>query len=135
MRVRCVGGIMVDEAGRLLLIRRGHPPGEGLWSLPGGRVEPGESDAGALARELLEETGLSAVVGEPAGTVERPGPGGVIYEIHDYFATPVAGTPRAGDDASAVGWFAPGDLARLPLTAGLLDVLVAWRVVAAGLSG
>ncbi|GAA3822962.1 NUDIX domain-containing protein [Sphaerisporangium flaviroseum] len=126
-----MGGIVVDGAERLLLIRRGHPPGEGLWSLPGGRVEPGESDAGALERELLEETGLSVSIGELAGTVERPGPDGVVYEIHDYFATAAEGTPRPGDDAADVGWFTRGDLALLPLTSGLLDTLIAWRVVRA----
>lgn len=135
MRVRCVGGIIVDGAERLLLILRGHPPGEGLWSLPGGRVEPGESDAAALERELLEETGLRVRVGDLAGTVERPGPAGVLYEIHDYFATSAGGTPRPGDDAADVGWFGPGDLARLPLTSGLLETLIAWHVVDAGVSG
>ena len=132
MRVRCVGGIVLDDAGRLLLVLRGRPPGEGLWSLPGGRVEPGESDATALARELLEETGLRVAPGDLAGTVERPGPGGVVYEIHDYFATSAAGTLRPGDDAAGAGWFAAGDLAGLPLTPGLLDALSAWHVLGTG---
>ncbi|WP_214412677.1 NUDIX hydrolase [Sphaerisporangium fuscum] len=132
MRVRCVGGIVIDGAGRLLLVRRGRPPGEGLWSLPGGRVEAGESDAEALRRELAEETGLAVTVGVLAGSVERPGLDGVVYEIHDYFATPAPGTPRAGDDAAAVGWFAPGELPGLPLTSGLLAVLAGWRVFDGG---
>jgi 8-oxo-dGTP diphosphatase len=135
MHVRCVGGIVFDGAERLLLIRRGHPPGEGLWSLPGGRVEPGESDAGALERELLEETGLHVSVGDLAGAVERPGPGGVLYEIYDYLATPVGGTPQAGDDAADLGWFTTADLALLPLTSGLLETLIAWRVLDAGVTG
>ncbi|MDH2429847.1 NUDIX hydrolase [Sphaerisporangium sp. TRM90804] len=129
MRVRCVGGIVLDGDGRLLLIRRGRPPGEGLWSLPGGRVEPGESDAQALRRELLEETGLKVAVGALAGTVDRPGPGGVVYEIYDYLAVMVKGTPRPGDDAAEVGWFAPETLAALPLTSGLIDALNLWRVL------
>ena len=76
MRVRCVGAIVHDAGGRLLVIRRGRPPGAGRWSLPGGRVEPGESDAEAVVRELLEETGLRVETGSLIGRVERPGPGG-----------------------------------------------------------
>jgi ADP-ribose pyrophosphatase YjhB (NUDIX family) len=127
-----VGGIVLDGAGRLLLVRRGRPPGKGLWSLPGGRVEAGESDAEALRRELHEETGLPVTVGALAGTVERPGPGGVVYEIHDYLAAPGDGAPRPGDDAAEVDWFTPTELARLPLTSGLLDALTAWRVLDPG---
>ncbi|MFC6081413.1 NUDIX hydrolase [Sphaerisporangium aureirubrum] len=129
MRVRCVGGVVLDDAGRFLLVRRGRPPGEGLWSLPGGRVEDGESDAEALRRELREETGVPVTVGALAGMVERPGPGGVVYEIYDYLAAPGDGTPRPGDDAADVGWFTPAELARLPLTTGLLDALTSWRLL------
>jgi 8-oxo-dGTP diphosphatase len=131
VRVNCVGAIVVDS-GRILLIRRGHPPGEGLWSVPGGRVEPGESDVEAVAREVLEETGLSVVPGRLAGTVDRPGPGGVVYEIRDYLAAlpdGSGGTLRAGSDAADARWFTPDELVRLPLTTGLLDALVEWAVI------
>lgn len=136
MRIRCVGAIIVDAAGRLLLIQRGHPPGEGLWSLPGGRVEPGESDDAAVVREVREETGLTVEVGPLAGTVDRPGPpapagGETVYEINDYLATVVAGTLRSGDDAADARWYDPAELARLPVTSGLLDALTEWRVLAA----
>ncbi|MFJ2028952.1 NUDIX hydrolase [Streptosporangium sp. NPDC087985] len=124
-----MGAIVRDGSGRLLLVRRGHPPGEGLWSLPGGRVEPGEPDAGAVAREVLEETGLTVTADRLAGTVERPGPGGVVYEIRDYLAEVSGGTLSAGDDAADARWFTGDEIARLPLTAGLLDALVEWAVI------
>ncbi|WP_189249782.1 NUDIX hydrolase [Streptosporangium pseudovulgare] len=130
MRVNCVGAIILDGSGRLLLVRRGRPPGEGLWSVPGGRVEPGESDAEAVAREVLEETGLTVAVGRLAGSVDRPGPGGAVYEIRDYLAEVRGGTLAAGDDAADAGWFSPGELARLPLTTGLLAALTEWSVIA-----
>jgi 8-oxo-dGTP diphosphatase len=129
MRVRCVGGVVRDGSGRLLMVRRARPPGEGLWTIPGGRVEPGEDDAAALARELKEETGLDVVVGGLAGTVERPGPDGVTFEIHDYAATVTGGTLRAGDDAAEAGWIAPDRLCGLPVTPGLLDALVLWGLL------
>ncbi|MCK2213023.1 NUDIX domain-containing protein [Actinomadura sp. ATCC 31491] len=131
MRVNCVGAIIMDAAGRLLLVKRGHPPGMGLWSVPGGRLEAGESDEAGLRREVLEETGLRVEVGALAGLVERPGPGGVTYVIRDYLATVTGGTAAAGDDAAELRWCAPGDLARLPLTEGLLDALTGWGVLPA----
>ncbi|MEO3826165.1 NUDIX domain-containing protein [Actinomadura sp. B10D3] len=129
MRVRCVGGIVRDGEGRLLVVRRGRPPGVGQWTIPGGRVEPGEDDQAAVARELREETGLDVAVGALAGSVSRPGPDGVTYDIHDYMATVVGGTLRAGDDASDVRWASPDDLRDLPMTPGLLDALALWGVL------
>ena len=46
--IRCVGAVVTDGQGRLLMIKRGHEPGAGVWSIPGGRIEPGETDAEAL---------------------------------------------------------------------------------------
>jgi ADP-ribose pyrophosphatase YjhB (NUDIX family) len=129
MRVRCVGAIVHDTDGRLLLIRRGHPPGEGLWSLPGGRVEADESDEAAVVRELAEETGLRVTPGRLVGTVDRPGPGGVTYDIHDYEAAVDGGSLRAGDDAREARWVHAADLRRLPTTDGLLETLDAWGVL------
>jgi 8-oxo-dGTP diphosphatase len=129
MRVRCVGAIVRDAGGRLLVIRRGHPPGTGLWSLPGGRAEPGESDEAAVVRELAEETGLRVTAGRLIGSVDRPGPDGTTYDIRDYAATVTGGTLRAGDDASAARWVTPDELRRLPTTNGLLEALTAWAVI------
>ncbi|MBF8188578.1 NUDIX domain-containing protein [Nonomuraea sp. K274] len=129
MRVNCVGAIIFDASDRLLLIKRGHPPGMGLWSIPGGRLEPGETDAAALRREVLEETGLRVEVGRLAGTVDRPGPGGVTYEIRDYLASVAGGVAAAGDDAADVRWCTADELARLPLSEGLLESLTDWDVL------
>src|SRR4051812_36486980 len=107
MRVRCVGAIVHDAGGRLLVIRRGHPPGEGLWSLPGGRVEPGETDAEALVRELAEETSLRVEPGRLVGSMEYVGPAGLTYDIRDYAAIVTGGTLAAGDDASDARWVTP----------------------------
>jgi 8-oxo-dGTP diphosphatase len=127
--IRCVGAVIRDRDGRLLLIRRGHPPGEGLWSLPGGRVEAGESDHAAVIREIAEETGLVVVPGVFLGAVERPGPGGAVFDIRDYEAALTGGELIAGDDAADVRWVSPAGLAALPVTAGLAKALTAWRVL------
>ena len=76
--IPCVGAVVTDEQGRLLLIKRGHEPGAGLWSIPGGRIEPGETDAEALVREMFEETGLVVEVGPLIGRVQRPGLAGAV---------------------------------------------------------
>lgn len=112
----------------MLLIRRAHPPDEGSWSLPGGRVEDGETDEQAVAREVREETGLEILVGAPLGSVSREGPGGSVYDIHDYAATVSGGELEAGDDAGDARWVHPDELTKLPLTGGLLETLTAWGV-------
>lgn len=128
--VPCVGAVVRDPDGRILVVRRGRPPGEGLWSLPGGRVEDGESDAQALVRELVEETGLEVVVGALIGTVERDGGRpGEVYVIRDYACDVAGGTLRAGDDAAAVRWVSVAELRRLPTTPLLLDALAGWGVL------
>ena len=127
--MRCVGGIAVDGDGRLLMIKRGHAPSAGLWSVPGGRVEPGESDEAAVVREMREETGLEVSVGRLIGTVERPGPGGVVYEIHDYAVIPEGGALVAGDDAADARWLTPAELRDLPSAPGLLDALAGWNLI------
>jgi len=71
--IECAGAVVRDGAGRLLLVQRGRAPSAGLWSLPGGRVEPGETAAEAAAREVTEETGLVVEVHELLATVTGTG--------------------------------------------------------------
>ena len=127
--VPCVGAIITDAAGRLLLIKRGHEPGKGLWSIPGGRVEPGETDEQAVIREVREETGLVVQPGRLIGAVRRPAPAGAMLDIRDYAATVTGGTLAAGDDADDARWAGPAELAGLPLTDGLAEALTGWGVL------
>jgi 8-oxo-dGTP diphosphatase len=131
--VQCVGGVITDGSGRLLLILRGHEPGKGLWSIPGGRVEPGESDAEALVREMREETGLIVTCGPLLGAVERPGLAGAVVVIRDYRAIVTGGELAAGDDAAAVRWVTAVEAAEMDaagdLTGGLLETLRGWSAL------
>ena len=129
--IPCVGAIVADSQDRLLMIKRGHEPGAGLWSIPGGRIEPGETDAEAVVREMIEETGLTVEVGRLIGRVQRPGLNGAVVDIRDYAATVTGGTLRAGDDAADARWVAPGELASLEFTEGLIDALTGWGVLGA----
>jgi 8-oxo-dGTP diphosphatase len=120
---------VTDEQGRLLMIKRGHEPGAGLWSIPGGKIEPGETDAEALVREMFEETGLAVEVGPLIGSVRRPGLDGAVIDIRDYAATVAGGTLRPGDDAAAARWVEAADLDSLEITEGLIEALTDWGVL------
>jgi ADP-ribose pyrophosphatase YjhB (NUDIX family) len=118
-----VGAIVVD-AGRLLLIRRGRGAGAGWWSIPGGRVEAGETLAEAVVRELREETGLDGTCDRFVGWVERID-ADHHYVILDFAVTATPGPAIAGDDAAAVAWVPVDDVASWPpVVEGLVDFLV-----------
>jgi 8-oxo-dGTP diphosphatase len=127
--IPCVGAIIKDDLGRLLLIKRGHAPAAGLWSLPGGRIEPGETDAEALVREVREETGLTVEAGHLVGTVRRPARDGDVFDIRDYTATVTGGTLQPGDDAADARWVDAIELESLPITEGLTETLTSWGVL------
>jgi 8-oxo-dGTP diphosphatase len=128
--VPCVGAVVHDAAGRLLLIRRGHDPHRGSWSLPGGRVEAGESAERAIEREVREETGLAVRAGAPVGRVLIPA-GAVTYDVLDLACELVEADPRpvAGDDADDVRFADAATLERLTCTPRLVETLRSWGVL------
>jgi 8-oxo-dGTP diphosphatase len=115
-----VGGVVISD-GRALLIRRGGPPLQGQWSIPGGMLEVGETLFGGVQRELLEETGIEVRVGELIEVFERinldtEGKARYHFVVLDYLCEPIRGEARAGSDVTDVAWATPEELERYSLT-------------------
>ncbi|HKY15769.1 MAG TPA: NUDIX domain-containing protein [Microthrixaceae bacterium] len=123
-----VGAIAVRD-GCLLMVRRGHGPAGGRWSLPGGRIEWGELAAEALVREVAEETALTVVCGPLVGWTE------ILEDDHhfvvlDFEAIVMEGDePVAGDDAAEAAWIPLPEVTELRLTDGLADILADHDVI------
>ena len=112
--IACVGAVIWNARGEALLVKRARQPREGEWSLPGGKVEPGESLQDALTREVREETGLEIAILALVAVLELKD-AGHHYELHDFTARHVSGEARAGSDAAEVRWVPPGHLDRYGL--------------------
>lgn len=121
-------GAVVFRDGSVLLVRRGNPPAQGVWAIPGGRVQLGETLKQAAEREILEETGVVIRAGEPVLTfdVVETDPSGAVrfhYVIVDLKAEYVSGKPQAGDDALEARWIRASSLAQLEVSARTLRLL------------
>ncbi len=120
----CVGAIVIDDEARLLLVQRGRGAAVGQWSVPGGRVEGGETLEQAVTREVAEETGLKVRCGRFVGWVERISPD-YHFVIMDFVAE-VAGEQQAlvaGDDAADAAWIPLDELESVDLVDGLTQFL------------
>lgn len=106
-------GVVCIRGDEVLLIRRGAPPRMGEWSLPGGRIEPGESTEAAALRELREETGVSAELIGLVDVVDGLFPPDRHYLLIDYAARWLSGEPVAGDDAAAAAFHPLSEVERL----------------------
>jgi 8-oxo-dGTP diphosphatase len=119
--------VILNDDGKVVLIRRGQAPDAGEWSIPGGGVELGESVAEALRREVREETGLEIAVGEFLEVYERVerDADGVRFHfvVLDYRATVTGGALRAGTDAAEVVFADPDDLDRYALADSVRRVI------------
>lgn len=121
-------GAVIVEAGRVLLVKRGHPPLLGDWSIPGGVLEVGETVREAAVREAREETSLMVESQELLGVFDRvirdeAGRVRYHYVLVDFLCRRVEGEPLAAGDADAVRWFTPQELRQLPLAQDTADVI------------
>jgi len=121
-------GVLIEEDGRYLLVKRAAEPDAGLWSIPGGLIEVGEKAADAAVREALEETGLSVEIMNRVDVVDKivqDDDGDVRYHfiIIDFLARPLSGEMKPMDDALDAAWAAPEDFIKYELTSTLVELL------------
>lgn len=115
-------GVVVVSDGAILLIKRGHEPGKGLWAVPGGKVVHGEGLREAARREAREETGLDVEVGEPIWVGEHI-EGDHHIVLIDFLATVLGGELAAADDADDARWVALDEAKEYPLTETMYDLI------------
>jgi 8-oxo-dGTP diphosphatase len=122
-----VGAVIIDD-GRALLVKRGHPPLAGEWSIPGGVLELGETLSEAAVREAREETCLTVEPAELLGVYDRvlrDDTGGILYHfvLIDFLCRPLSGKAQAADDADEVRWFTPNEIEKLALASDTAEVI------------
>ena len=119
-------GAVIISNGRMLLVRRGRGAYVDHWAVPGGRQRRSETMREAVAREVLEETGLVVEVGDLvwAGDIlDDADPPAYHYTVVDFAATPVGGTLRAGDDAAEARWVPLVEVRSMRLTPTMIELI------------
>jgi acetyl-CoA carboxylase carboxyl transferase subunit beta len=122
-RVLAVSALAVDSRDKVLLIKRGHEPAKGLWSVPGGSVEPGETLVQALVREMVEEVALDVEVLEQVWNVSVALSEDADYDIHCFRVRVLGGTLCAGDDAEEARYVSFAEYGLLQTTPRLTELL------------
>ena len=117
----CVG-VICFRGEDVLLIERGTAPRKGEWSIPGGRIEAGESERDAALRELFEETGVMAALESKVATIDANFEG-FHYRLHDYAARWISGEPQFGDDAADARFVSPAELEHVEMWAKTREVI------------
>lgn len=120
----CDGASMVVlNQNKVLLVRRGRPPFARLWSLPGGKIERGETPGEAARRELKEETGVEADVEGVLDRVTVSAPGDETYRLTVFYGRLVDGALKAGDDALTAEWVHLDEVEARPMTQGTAELI------------
>lgn len=125
---RAAASTAVFRSGSVLLVERGKGPRRGIWSLPGGHIEPGETARAAALRELDEETGVRAEITgllDVHDVIHRLGDGsiGAHYVLCVFWGRWAGGEPRAGSDSADARFVPVGEIERLPLTPGAAELV------------
>jgi len=116
--------LCIIRSGEVLLIKRGHAPFAGCWSLPGGKIEAGESPRRAALRELHEETGLRATIRRIVLVMDIPAPAGQeTFHLTVFCARWLSGIARAASDAAQVRWATPDEVEGLRTTPHLARIV------------
>ena len=124
-KILAAAAIVINERDEVLLIRRGHAPSKGKWSLPGGSVQPAETPDQAALREVREESGLEVEISTELWRITVALPPAHEFDLVGFLANYSGGEPVAADDAELARWITPAEFESLETTPRLANLLAA----------